>query len=69
MEILACPDTSFAVPQVILGENVQLPQPNNPDSELNTTAVYLPPKVEVYSPRGELLPSGEAIGTLLNLLF
>ena len=68
MEILACPDTSFAVPQVILGENVQLPQPGNPDNELNTTAVYLPPKVEVYRPQGELSLPGEAVGTILNNL-
>lgn len=68
MEILSCPDTSFAVPQVILGEDVQLPQHNSPDKELATTAVYIPAKVEVYSPLGKLLPSGEIVGSLLNLL-
>ena len=67
MEILACPDSSFAVPQVILGENVQVSQPSNPDGEHNPAATYIPPKVEVYSPQGELLPSGEAVGTLVNL--
>ena len=68
MEILACPDTSFAVPQVILGENIQLPQQNNPGNELDTTTVYIPPKVEVYSPQGKLSLPGEAVGTLLNSL-
>lgn len=68
MEILSCPDTSFAVPLVILGENVQLIQHNNPSTEHNTTAVYIPPRVEVYSPQGELLPSNKPVGTLLNLI-
>ena len=68
MEILSCPGTSQAIPQVILGENIQLLQQNNPGNELDTTTVYIPPKVEVYSPQGELSLPEEAVGTLLNSL-
>ncbi len=70
MEILSCPDISFAVPQVIIiSEGPRPAEHGNPGVEFDTSAFYLPPRVEVYSPQGELLPPGEAVGRLLNLLF
>ena len=68
MVITGCPGYSLAIPRVILGEPIQLPSTANPASEPASKAVSLPPRVEVYNSQGAWLPSGKAVGTIVNYL-